>query len=196
MALQDLTALRAFEFCGTTTQVGLSIATPPTATDTFDWQRIHRSTLENLLQLIVAYYRRIYPMETLQVAITRILEDTNTLPPLPPEDITLGEVHTSTAVAYTAASLDIRALEQQSVDMLVAQIYLQKKLNKDEASYIHFVPYLCEHYRTPLFHTSQHDFYVLVTATFEAHPRRSKLSWESSDDLFNATLTPVLLKYS
>ena len=194
LALQDLTALRAFEFPGTTAPVGLSIAIPPGATDTFNWHRIHRATIENLLLLIVTYYRRVHSTLDIRV-VQRILMAVTPLPPLPEADITPDEAHLATAWSHQAASLDIRALEQQSVDMLVEQIYLQDRLHQDEASFIQYVPHLCEHYRTPLFHTGKKEFYTLVTVTFENHPGRATLSWDSSEAIFHPTLPSTLLKY-
>ena len=199
-ALQDLTALRAFEYTGTMLQVGLSITPPPGAEDSVNWQRVHRSTLEHLLQVIISYHRRLYPY-AFTAALKHILSVTTALPPLlnfpppPAEEVTLEEIHNGTAVEYQAASLDIRALEQQSVDMLVSQIYLQPKLKRDEASFVRYVPHLCEHYRTPLFEISQQEFYTLVTTTFETHPARATLFWESSDAIFHAPMPQTMLQY-
>jgi hypothetical protein len=89
-----------------------------------DWATAHPSTLENLLRVIIEYYRRLYGPTVLKVALLQIME--LDLPELPihPDRFTFEDTHEWTGPSHsTAFHLDIRALEMLSVDQLVDQIY-------------------------------------------------------------------------
>jgi hypothetical protein len=92
--------------------------------------------------------------------------DLPTVADLIPDQITYEETHVETTPRYLARNLDIRALEMRSVDMLVNQIYLQAQFHSSQAAFRRHVPVLCEVYRTPLFGTSNSDFYALAVKAF------------------------------
>jgi hypothetical protein len=60
-------------------------------------------------------------------------------------------------------------LEECSLTLLVKQWYDQTSLSCNEAAFVSNVPYLCECYRTPLFHLTQEEFYEVVVKVFEAN---------------------------
>ena len=193
--LKCLTNLRAYEFSGTTLQTGITIVPPSEDTDVDSWAHVHRTTLEDILLVSAQYYRRIYPKAKLQDAFQRILGETDSLPPFRPTECTPEEVHKATEGDYKPGAIDMRALEQQSVDMLVTQIYREAQFHTNQTAFMRFVPTLCEYYRTPLFDSSADAFYTLVVHTFEDHPARGRLDWESTDDIFTASLPATLLSY-
>jgi hypothetical protein len=61
--------------------------------------------------------------------------------------------------------------------MLVTQVYLQPQFHSSLAEFHSNVPALSEAYRTPLFESSQRDFYTLFVTTFEAHPAQEQIPW-------------------
>jgi hypothetical protein len=71
-----------------------------------------------------------------------------------------------------------------SMDMLVGQCYLNHHITCGPNGFAFFVPYLCECYRTPLFASTQLEFYALVLETFDQHPKRTKSAWETSQQIY------------
>jgi hypothetical protein len=121
-ALESLQNLCAFEYTGSTLSQGCTFVLGPTPSSD-DWATAHRSTLENLLRVIIEYYRRLHGDAVLKVALLQIME--LDLPELPvhPDRFTFKDTHEWTGPSHTAFHLDIRALEMLSVDQLVDQIY-------------------------------------------------------------------------
>ena len=58
-ALESLQNLRALEYTGSTISQGSTFVPGPTPSSD-DWATAHRFTLENLLRVIIEYYRRLY----------------------------------------------------------------------------------------------------------------------------------------
>jgi hypothetical protein len=121
-ALESLQNLCAFEYTGSTLSQGHTFVLGPTPSSN-DWATAHCSTLENLLRVIIEYYRRLHGDTVLKVALLQIME--LDLPELPvhPDRFTFEDTHEWTGPSHTAFHLDIRALEMLSVDQLVDQIY-------------------------------------------------------------------------
>jgi hypothetical protein len=153
-ALKSLQNLRAFEYTGSTLSPGSTFVLGATPSSD-DWATAHRSTLENLLWVIIEYYRRLYGATVLKVALLQIME--LDLPELPvhPDRFTFEDTHEWTGPSHTAFHLDIRALEMLSVDQLVDQIYEDRLIKQDLQGFVTRVPVFCSYYRTPLFQTTQ-----------------------------------------
>jgi hypothetical protein len=66
-------------------------------------------------------------------------------------------------------NLDIHALKMRSVNMLVAQVYLEPQFHSSQAAFRSSVPALSETYRKPFFDSLPCAFHTLVVNTFEAH---------------------------
>jgi hypothetical protein len=71
-ALESLQNLRAFEYTGSTLSQGRTFVLDPTPSSD-DWATAHRSTLENLLWVIIEYYRRLHGDTVLKVALLQIM---------------------------------------------------------------------------------------------------------------------------
>jgi hypothetical protein len=69
-ALESLQNLRAFEYTGSTLSQGRTFILGLTPS-LDDWATAHRSTLENLLRVIIEYYRRLHGETVLKVALSR-----------------------------------------------------------------------------------------------------------------------------
>jgi hypothetical protein len=134
-ALESLQNLRAFEYTGSTLSQGSTFVLGPTPSSD-DWATTHRSTLENLLRVIIEYYRRLYGATVLKVALLQIIE--LDLPELPvhPDPFTFEDTHEWTGPSHTAFHLDIRALEMLSVDQLVDQIYEDRLIKQDLQGFV------------------------------------------------------------
>ena len=182
-ALGHLTNLRSYEYCGTTLQTKITTVCP--MEDATDWMEVHRKTLEELIQLISVYYLRIHEVPFLQLTFLQtVAAEMPDLPPHP-DNITFEETHEVTEPCYRAPSLDIRALEMMSVDMLVDQLYQDPLILRDPRGFATRVPILCEYFRTPLFHSSQQAFYELVIAAFDQHPDRARAPWHTTSPLIH-----------
>jgi hypothetical protein len=72
-ALESLQNLRVFEYTGLTLSQDCTFVLGPTPTSD-DWATTHRSTLENLLRVIIEYYRRLHGDTVLKVALLQIME--------------------------------------------------------------------------------------------------------------------------
>ena len=119
------------------------------------------------------YYQRLYGPHLLKNAVLQMFDiEIPDLPPHP-ENITFEETHEVTAPSYSTPALDIRALEMMSVDELVHQLYQDQLILRSPNGFATRVPILCEYFRTPVFRTSQLDFYKLVIAAFDKHPDRA-----------------------
>jgi hypothetical protein len=129
-ALESLQNLRAFEYTGSTLSQGSTFVPGPTPSSD-DWARAHRSTLENLLRVIIEYYCCLYGPTVLKVALLQIME--LDLPELPvyPDRFTFEDTHEWTEPNHTTFHLDIRALDMLSVDQLVDQIYEDRLIKQD-----------------------------------------------------------------
>jgi hypothetical protein len=171
-AIESLQNLRAFEYLGSTFSQGRTFVLGPTPS-LDDWATAHRSTLENLLWVIIAYYRRLHGDTVLKVALLQIME--LNLPELPvhPDRFTYEDTHEWTRPSHTAFHLDIRALEMLSVDQLVDQIYEYRLIKQDIQGFVTRVPVFCLYYRTPLFQTTQAKYYKMVVAAFEQRPNHA-----------------------
>jgi hypothetical protein len=92
-ALESLQNLRAFEYMGSTLSQGHTFFLGPTPSSD-DWATAHRSTLENLLRVIIEYYRRLHGDTVVKVALLQIMElDLPELPVHP--DRSPSRIHTS-----------------------------------------------------------------------------------------------------
>jgi hypothetical protein len=194
-ALEYLANLRAFEYSGRTIQAGITAAEPEGIEDHQVWATVHPGTMKSLLQVVIEYYRRIYENDEdddIEATIKRFL--TAKLPVIPdllPADITYQYTHEVTSPRYLTRHLDICALEMRSADMLVTQVYLQPQFHSSLAVFRSNVPALSEAYRTPLFESSQRDFYTLVVNTFEAHPAREQIPWPLTAAVFEVAFPPT-----
>ena len=185
-ALLCLTHLRSYEYSGTTLQTNLTILEPPyPVQDTSDWSTVHRTTLEELLRFIFIYYRRLHDVQHLKEAVRRLFAEEMPDHPPHPANITFEETHEVTEPRYQAPSLDVRALEMMSVDMLVDQIYMDPLILRDPLGFATRVPILCEYFRTPLFHSTQRAFYRLVINAFDQHPNRGQVVWPTSSPVIH-----------
>ena len=182
-ALESLQNLRALEYTGSTISQGSTFVLGPTPSSD-DWATAHRSTLENLLRVIIEYYRRLYGATVLKVALLQIME--LDLPELPvhPDRFTLEDTHEWTGPSHTAFHLDIRALEMLSVDQLVDQIYEDRLIKQDLHSFVTRVPILCAYFRTPLFQTTQANYYKMVVKAFEQRPNRAEIPWVTTPAIY------------
>ena len=184
-ALESLQNLRAFEYTGSTLSQGSTQAksrTPSSSSE--DWATTHRSTLENLLRVICEYYRCLHGDASLKMALLKILE--LDLPDLPVYDtrFTVEDTHAWTGVWHTVSHLDLRALEMASVDQLVNQIYEDRLIKQDLHSFVTRVPILCAYFRTPLFQTTQANYYKMVVKAFEQRPNRSVIPWVTTPAIY------------
>ena len=182
-ALESLQNLRAFEYTGSTLSQGRTFVLGPTSSSD-DWATTHRSTLENLLRVIIEYYRRLHGDTVLKVALLQIME--LDLPELPvhPDRFTFEDTHEWTGPSHTAFHLDIRALEMLSVDQLVDQIYEDRLIKQDLHSFVTRVPILCAYFRTPLFQTTQANYYKMVVKAFEQRPNRAEIPWVTTPAIY------------
>jgi hypothetical protein len=182
-ALESLQNLRAFEYTGSTISQGSTFVLGPTSSSD-DWATAHRSTLENLLRVIIEYYPCLYCPTVLKVALLQIME--LDLPELPvhPNRFTFEDTHEWTGPSHTAFHLDIHALEMLSVDQLVDQIYEDRLIKQDLHSFVTRVPILCAYFRTPLFHTTQANYYKMVVKAFEQRPNRAKIPWVTTPAIY------------
>jgi hypothetical protein len=141
-ALESLQNLRAFEYTGSTLSQGRTFVLGPTPSSD-DWATTHRSTLENLLRVIIEYYRRLHGDTVLKVALLQIME--LDLPKLPvhPDRFTFEDTHEWTGLSHTAFHLDIRALEMLSGDQLVDQINEARLIKQDIQGFVTRVPVFC-----------------------------------------------------
>jgi hypothetical protein len=153
-ALKSLQNLRAFEYTGSTLSPGSTFVLGATPSSD-DWATAHRSTLENLLWVIIEYYRRLYGATVLKVALLQIMELDVPELLVHPDRFTFEDTHEWTRPSHTAFHLDIRALEMLSVDQLVDQIYEDRLIKQDLQGFVTRVPVFCSYYRTPLFQTTQ-----------------------------------------
>jgi hypothetical protein len=209
-ALSYLTNLRALEFSGRTLQVGNTIPTvesqpfsrtvTPTGVDIEEpeasnldpvWRSVHRNTLENLLRVIFRYYRGLYLFPALQTLWLRLQEeeldylrymDSIRFPPKNP-DLPDDEVVTENNRDYTPAALDILALEQLAADTLVEFFYNDPEISCDVSGWHQFSRFFSDKYYTPIFKSTEEEFYLLVCNTFHNHPRRDEVAeyWDSDD---------------
>jgi hypothetical protein len=145
----------------------------------------HDSTRENVLRVIIEYYRRLHGDTFLKVALLQIME--LDLPELPvhPDRFTLEETHKWTGPSHTAFHLDIRALKMLSVDHLVDQKYEDRLIKQDIQGFVTRVPVFCSYYRTPLFHTTQAKYYTMVVAAFDERPNRAGIPWVTTPDIYD-----------
>ena len=79
--------------------------------------------------------------------------------------------------------------------MLLKQCYDQISLSCNEAAFVSDVPYLCECYRTSLFHLTQEEIYEVVVKSFKANPKCANLSWKSTQAIHDANLPKDLVNY-
>ena len=163
--------LRSFEVSGSSAQVGISTEAIEGGEDCVV---AHQTTLERLIGLLFVYYRHLYSMEDLLAAIARILPDRQ--PELPDADNLVD----GTAHLPSGPALDIRALEQMSVDMAVSQCYLDPRVIHSPKGFLEIVPTIAECYRTPVFGTSAKDFYSLIVVSFDRHPARGQVHWKTT----------------
>ena len=182
-ALESLQNLRALEYTGSTISQGSTLV-PGLTPSSDDWATTHRFTLENLLRVIIEYHRRLYCPTVLKGALLQIME--LDLPELPvyPDRFTLEDTHEWTGPSHTAFHLDIRALEMLSVDQLVDQIYEDRLIKQDLHSFVTRVPILCAYFRTPLFQTTQANYYKMVVKAFEQRPNRSVIPWVTTPAIY------------
>jgi hypothetical protein len=78
-ALEFLQNLHAFKYTGSTLSQGSTqaLVRPPSSEfSSEDWATAHRSTLENLLQVICEYYRRLQGDTSIKVALFRYCNST------------------------------------------------------------------------------------------------------------------------
>ena len=182
-ALESLQNLRALEYTGSTISQGSTLVLGLTPSSD-DWATTHRFTLENLLRVIIEYHRRLYCPTVLKGALLQIME--LDLPELPvyPDRFTLDDTHEWTGPSHTAFHLDIRALEMLSVDQLVDQIYEDRLIKQDLHSFVTRVPILCAYFRTPLFHSTQANYYKMVVKAFEQRPNRAEIPWVTTPAIY------------
>jgi hypothetical protein len=183
-ALESLRNLRAFEYTGSTLSQGRTFVLGPTPSSD-DWATAHRSTLENLLWVIIEYYRRLHGDTVLKVALLQIME--LDLPELPvhPNRFTFEDTREWTGPSHTPFHLDIRALEMLSVDQLVDQIYEDRLIKQDIQGFVTRIPVFCSYYRTPLFQTTQAKYYKMVFAAFEQRPNRADIPWVTTPAIYD-----------
>jgi hypothetical protein len=193
-ALESLQNLCAFEYTGSTLSQGRTFVLGPTPSSD-DWATAHRSTLRNLLWVIIEYNRHLHGDTVLKVALLQIME--LDLPELPvhPNRFTFEDTHKGTGPSHIAFHLDIRALEMLSVDQLVDQIYEDMLIKQDIQGFITRVPVFCSYYRTPLFQTTQAKYYKMVVAAFDQRPNRANIPWVTTPDIYDvefSTGAPVI----
>jgi hypothetical protein len=197
-ALESLQNLHAFEYTGSKLPQGSTFVLGPTPSSD-DWATAHCSTLENLLRVIIEYYRRLYGATVLKVALLPQIIELD-LPELPvhPDRFTFEDTHEWTewtGPSHTAFHLDIRALEMLSVDQLVDQIYEDRLIKHDLQGFVSRVPVFCSYYHTPLFQTTQAKYYKMVVAAFEQRSNRADIPWVTTPAIYDvefSTGAPVI----
>ena len=195
-ALTYLQNLRSFEVSGTDVQVGISTEDIQEGTGCAN---AHRTTLERLIGLLFHYYRRMYGTEDLQETVLRLITSPILDFSIPPDDATSEEIQAGSEEPLLAPALDIRALEQMSVDMAVAQCYLHPRVIGSPEGFLQVVPTLSEVYRTPVFETSAQAFYTLIVETFDRHPARDRVPWKTSRNIrqaYSAECIPVVYTFT
>jgi hypothetical protein len=184
-ALEYLQNLRSFEVLDTDVQVRTSTKAIQEGTGCAN---AHQTPLERLIALLFHYSRRMYGIEDLQETVLRLITST----PTPSDDVTLEEIQEGSEDPFIAPVLDIRALEQMSVDMAVAQCYLDPRVTISPTGFLQIVPTLSEVYRTPLFDTTAQEFYTLIVDTFDRHPARAQVPWKTSGKIRQAYSTECI----
>jgi hypothetical protein len=195
-ALEYLQNLRSFEVSGTDVQVGTLTEAIQEGTGCAN---AHQTTLERLIGLLFHYYRRMYGIEDLQATVLRLITSTMSATPTPSDDVTLEEIQEGSEDPFIAPVLDIRALEQMSVDMAVAQCYLDPRVTISPTGFLQIVPTLSKVYQTPLFATTAQEFYTLIVDSFDRHPARAQVPWKTSGKVRQAYSTeciPVIYTFT
>jgi hypothetical protein len=70
------------------------------------------------------------------------------------------------------------------VDQLVDQIYEDRLIKQDLHSFVTRVPILCAYFRTPLFHTTQANYYKMVVKAFEQRPNHAEIPWVTTPAIY------------
>jgi hypothetical protein len=188
-ALEYLQNLRSFGVSDTHVQVGTSTKAIQEGTGCAN---AHQTTLKRLIALLFHYSRCMYGTEDLQETVLCLITSTPTPPDDPSDDATVEEIQEGSEDPFIAPVLDIWALEQMSVDMAVAQCYLDRRVTISPTGFLQIVPTLPEVYRTPLFATTAQEFYTLIVDTFDHHPARAQVSWKTSEKIRKAYSTECI----
>jgi hypothetical protein len=133
-----------------------------------------------------------YGTEVLQETVLRLITSTPTPSDDPSDDATVEEIQEGSKDPFTAPVLDIRALEQMSVDMAVPQCYLDPRVTISPTGFLQIAPTLSEVYRTPLYASTAQEFYTLIVDSFDRHPARAQVSWKTTEKIRKAYSTECI----
>ena len=99
-------------------------------------------------------------------------------PDLPDNDIV-----TENDRDYTPAALDILALEQLAADALVEFFYEDPDISCDIHGWHQLSGVFSDKWYTPIFKSTEEQFYLLVCNTFHNHPKRDEVAeyWDLDD---------------
>ena len=178
-ALTHLTNLRSLEFTGRTIQVGTtipSVESQPfndtrlphgvdfegTATSHLDpeWRTAHRNTLENLIRVIMRYYRVLYPgiaLSTLWINLD--IDHIEYIQHLGKEQ-DKRSLDVENDLDCAPAALDVKALEQLAADQCVEGFYGDPEISQDVGGWGWHARNMTNRYWTPMFESNEDEFYL------------------------------------
>jgi hypothetical protein len=155
-----------------------------------DWHKIHQETLHKLLVVILSYYQKVHSLSDLrEIRMDLISQDEIKIP-----ESFLGwtndYLHTHTEGFYEPDhSVIVNLMEQLSVKKVVDKCYGDSRITTDGSiAFCYYVPTICEKYRTPMFNTTQRDFWDLVVEGFDQDERRGQLNWLTTPQMHEAKL--------
>jgi hypothetical protein len=80
-------------------------------------------------------------------------------------------------------------MEQLSVKKVVDKCYGDSGITTHGSiAFCYYVPTICEKYGTPMFNTTQRDFWDLVVEGFDQDERRGQLNWLTTPQMQEAKL--------
>ncbi len=155
-----------------------------------DWHKIHQETLHKLLVVILSYYQKIHSLSDLREIMTDLISQDEIKIPEAFLGWTNDSLHTHTEGFYEPDHSDIiNIMEQLSVKKGVDECYGDTRITTDgPVAFCWYVPSICEKYRTPMFKTTQRDFWDLAVEGFDQDERRVQLNWRTTPQMREAKL--------
>ncbi len=155
-----------------------------------DWYKIHQETIHKILLLVFSYYQRIHSLSDLREVVTNLLLQDEIKIPEAFLGWTNDSLHTHTEGFYEPDHSDIiNIMEQLSVKKVVDECYGDTRITTDgPVAFCWYVPSICEKYRTPMFKTTQREFWDLVVQGFDQDERRVQLNWRTTPQMREAKL--------
>jgi hypothetical protein len=134
-----------------------------------DWHKIHQETLHKLLMVILCYYQKVHSLSDLREVMTDLISQDEIKIPEPFMGSTNDYLYTHTKGFYELdLSVIVNLMEQLSLKKVVDECYGDSRITTDGSiAFCYYVPTICEKYRTPMFNTTQRDFWDLFVEGFD-----------------------------